>query len=138
VSQLNTPAGSTRFWRTYSDASASTKGRVNGVDKNSDLFGEDPTGETELVGIGLEESSPLGLQQERVDPGETDEEPEVERSEVADATDSSRYISRGKLMAAHRARVMPELKEDDLEEMFVRGEFHTSISSKVIHKQMYR
>ncbi|QRW00254.1 hypothetical protein RhiJN_28272 [Ceratobasidium sp. AG-Ba] len=32
-----------------------------------------------------------------------------------------KHMSRGKLLAAHRARVVPELKEGDLEETFVRG-----------------
>ncbi|KAG8707809.1 hypothetical protein FRC08_000272 [Ceratobasidium sp. 394] len=30
-------------------------------------------------------------------------------------------MSRGKLLAAHRARIVPEIREEDLDETFVRG-----------------
>ncbi|KAG9121925.1 hypothetical protein FRC07_001895 [Ceratobasidium sp. 392] len=35
-----------------------------------------------------------------------------------DVAAKTRHISRGKLLAAHRARVVPELKEEDLDETF--------------------
>ncbi|KAF8610830.1 hypothetical protein BDV93DRAFT_550612 [Ceratobasidium sp. AG-I] len=59
----------------------------------------------------------------------------------AEVKATPKYISRGKLLAAHRARVVPELREEDLDETFVRGSGpggqainKTSSSVSLIHR----
>lgn len=61
--------------------------------------------------------------QEDLEPDKADETQAL-HDEPAEPDGKARpkYLSRGKLLAAHRARVVPELKEEDLEETFVRGE----------------
>ena len=62
---------------------------------------------------------------EDLDPDKADEPQTLsnEPTEQPDIKAKPRYMSRGKLLAAHKARVVPDLKEEDLEETFVRGEF---------------
>ncbi|QRW27300.1 RF-1 domain protein [Rhizoctonia solani] len=92
------------------------------------------------TGVEFGESLPLSLEHESIESIEEEELP-VERSDASDVMQSPRYISRGKLMAAHRARMIPELREEDLEEMFVRGSGpggqainKTSSSVSLIHR----
>jgi hypothetical protein len=59
---------------------------------------------------------------EDLEPDKTDESQELHESGQLDAGAGPKYLSRGKLLAAHRARVVPELREEDLDETFVRGE----------------
>ncbi|KDN49433.1 hypothetical protein RSAG8_02135, partial [Rhizoctonia solani AG-8 WAC10335] len=66
---------------------------------------------------------------------------ETQEHGALDGINRPKYISRGKLMTAHRARVLPELKEEDLDEMFVRGSGpggqainKTSSSVSLIHR----
>ncbi|CAE6433330.1 unnamed protein product [Rhizoctonia solani] len=136
TSYSNTAAGLTRFWRTYSGGPSSIKGGIaRKVDESQDLFDGNPVNETEI-----EELSSLKVQHGSIELG-AGEESDVERNEASDSMDGPRYISRGKLMAAHRARMVPELKEEDLEEMFVRGSGpggqainKTSSSVSLIHR----
>ncbi|KAG8749848.1 hypothetical protein FRC12_013197 [Ceratobasidium sp. 428] len=58
---------------------------------------------------------------EDLEPDKTDETEGLQDNR-SDASSNPRYMSRGKLLAAHRARAIPELKEEDLDETFVRGE----------------
>ncbi|KAF8758377.1 RF-1 domain [Rhizoctonia solani] len=92
------------------------------------------------TGVEFGESLPLSLEHESIESIEEEEELPVERSDASDVMQSPRYISRGKLMAAHRARMIPELREEDLEEMFV-GKWSggqainkTSSSVSLIHR----
>lgn len=80
--------------------------------------------------------------QEDLEPDKADETQAL-HDEPAEPDGKARpkYLSRGKLLAAHRARVVPELKEEDLEETFVRGSGpggqainKTSSSVSLIHR----
>lgn len=57
---------------------------------------------------------------EDLEPDKTDQE--LHDSRQSDTGTGPKYLSRGKLLAAHRARVIPELRKEDLDETFVRGE----------------
>jgi hypothetical protein len=59
---------------------------------------------------------------EDLEPDKADESQELLDGGQSDAGAGPKYLSRGKLLAAHRARVVPELREEDLDETFVRGE----------------
>ncbi|CAE6470545.1 unnamed protein product [Rhizoctonia solani] len=59
---------------------------------------------------------------------------ETQEHGALDGINRPKYISRGKLMTAHRARVLPELKEEDLDEMFVRGELHGLAVNAAVHR----
>ncbi|KAG8692731.1 hypothetical protein FRC09_010995 [Ceratobasidium sp. 395] len=77
---------------------------------------------------------------EDLEPDETDET-EGFQDKHSDASTKPRYMSRGKLLAAHRARTIPELRDEDLDETFVRGSGpggqainKTSSSVSLIHR----
>ncbi|KAG8763064.1 hypothetical protein FRC11_006258 [Ceratobasidium sp. 423] len=127
-------------WRAYTNAPTPMQGHVNPdkADEGLDLFSESSTNEADTH---TDKSSPLELEDESVLPEELDETRESWEQETLDHMNRPKYMSRGKLMAAHRAREIPELKEEDLEEMFVRGSGpggqainKTSSSVSLIHR----
>ncbi|KAG9095863.1 hypothetical protein FS749_009584 [Ceratobasidium sp. UAMH 11750] len=77
---------------------------------------------------------------EDLEPDKTDESQELHDGH-SDARIKPNYMSRGKLLAAHRARIVPEIREEDLDEAFVRGSGpggqainKTSSSVSLIHR----
>ncbi|KAG9104927.1 hypothetical protein FRC06_004994 [Ceratobasidium sp. 370] len=77
---------------------------------------------------------------EDLEPDKADESQEL-HDDHSDAKVKPRYTSRGKLLAAHRARIVPEMREEDLDETFVRGSGpggqainKTSSSVSLIHR----
>ncbi|KAJ1310330.1 hypothetical protein OPQ81_007069 [Rhizoctonia solani] len=138
----NAPSGVTSSWRTYTAPPPSNQGHIeHDVNKNQDLFVDNSTNET---GFSENHTSADSLPElEHEDPlmDETDHTQGIDEHEVPGDIHRPKYISRGKLLAAHRARVIPELKEEDLEEMFVRGSGpggqainKTSSSVSLIHR----
>ncbi|CAE6460092.1 unnamed protein product [Rhizoctonia solani] len=134
--------GATNSWRIYANAPASRQERseLGDMDESQDLFSDASTSDAGLISDHGERPLPSELQ-ESVPAGETNEIQEMGENEVSDSINRPKYLSRGKLMAAHRARTMPELKEEDLEETFVRGSGpggqainKTSSSVSLIHR----
>ncbi|KAF8710335.1 RF-1 domain, partial [Rhizoctonia solani] len=128
--------------RNCSDSLQSTQRQVpHRGDETQDPLDENHTHDMGPTGVEFGKSLPLSLEHESIESIEEDEELPVERSDASDVMQIPRYISRGKLMAAHRARMIPELREEDLEEMFVRGSGpggqainKTSSSVSLIHR----
>ncbi|CAE6425717.1 hypothetical protein ACGC1H_004765 [Rhizoctonia solani] len=134
----NTTFGRISDQRPHANAPISTQGLMesNNVKGSEDSFADDSTNGTSPMQNHDENTTPELKYEE-----ETDEARELREHGASDGTDGPKYISRGKLMAAHRARVTPELKEEDLEETFVRGSGpggqainKTSSSVSLIHR----
>ncbi|CAE6384216.1 unnamed protein product [Rhizoctonia solani] len=124
--------------RPYANATTPIQERAgpDTVKGSEDLFADDSTKEDSVVENHDENNLP-----ESEHASTSLEESDETHESREHGTDGPKYISRGKLMAAHRARVIPELKEEDLEEMFVRGSGpggqainKTSSSVSLIHR----
>ncbi|KAH7340331.1 hypothetical protein B0J17DRAFT_650955 [Rhizoctonia solani] len=129
-------------WRTYTNAPSSRQERIKlgDTDESQDTSANVSTNEAGVTNNHGEKPLP-SESHESVATEEMDEMQELGEHEVSDGLNRPKYISRGKLMAAHRARTMPELKEEDLEETFVRGSGpggqainKTSSSVSLIHR----
>ncbi|KEP55575.1 RF-1 domain protein [Rhizoctonia solani 123E] len=138
ASYSNATSGRTINQRPYANAPISTQGlnESNNVEESEDLLANNSTN-----GTGPMQNNDRNMTLELEHEEETGETREPSEHIASDGTDGPKYISRGKLMAAHRARVAPELKEEDLEETFVRGSGpggqavnKTSSSVSLIHR----
>lgn len=124
VSHPKVTPGAALNWRAYTNAPTPMQEHIDKADKNLDIFSENSTNEADITETHTGNNSPSELKDQNVLLEEIGETRELGEYEAPDRLDRSKYISRGKLMAAHRAREVPELKEEDLEETFVRGELH--------------
>ncbi|CAE6396921.1 unnamed protein product [Rhizoctonia solani] len=138
ASYSNATFGRTINQRPYANAPISAQGlnESNNVKESEDLLANNSTN-----GTGHMQNNDRNMTPELEHDEETGQTREPSEHMASDGTDGPKYISRGKLMAAHRARVAPELKEEDLEETFVRGSGpggqainKTSSSVSLIHR----
>ncbi|CAE6515537.1 unnamed protein product [Rhizoctonia solani] len=121
VSHPKVTPGAALNWRAYANTPTPVQEQIepDKTDKSLDLFSENST--NDITETHTDKNSPSELEDQSVLLEEIGETRELGEHEAPDRLDRSKYISRGKLMAAHRAREVPELKEEDLEETFVRG-----------------